>query len=123
MFKCLCLCLSLLVQREVRERQAVMDRCDEYEKVIALKDQMLWDLNLRLGQTKEQLEVEKQVAREYGEEVEAWVDLVEKLRGENELLKRQLRGREGGEEDSESEGGKASSRRRRRNPHHFSTAS
>ena len=75
---------------------------------------MLWDLNVKVRELSEKWEVEREVAREYGKEVEGWVALTEKLRDENEWLKEQRRRRERGEEEGEERRKREETRGRKR---------
>ncbi len=60
-----------------------------YEKALAIKDQMVWNLITEVRQLEEKAEAETQLGREYEKELEEWATLANRLAEENSVLLRE----------------------------------
>ncbi len=57
-----------------------------YEKALAVKDQMVWNLMTEVRQLEEKAEAETILGREYENELEKWANLANRLAEENAVL-------------------------------------
>ncbi len=57
-----------------------------YEKALAIKDQMVWNLMTEVRQLEEKVEAETILGREYEKELEKWANLANRLAEENAVL-------------------------------------
>ncbi len=60
-----------------------------YEKALAIKDQMVWNLMTEVRQLEEKVEAETLLEREYEKELEKWATLANRLAEENTVLLRE----------------------------------
>ena len=90
------------------ERNEVVRKVDKYEQALAVKDQMLWAMLKDKESWDEKMEGEKDMNKEYAQEMGEWLTLTndmseeinrlredhgkerERLESENEMLRREL---------------------------------
>ncbi|KAG5180093.1 hypothetical protein JKP88DRAFT_264019 [Tribonema minus] len=65
--------------QETAERLEVLRRADRYEKALAIKDQMIWNLMQEASHVVEKATAEAVLSKEYANEMAEWVDLTNRL--------------------------------------------
>ena len=73
--------------RETAERLEVLARSDKYQHALQVKDHMLWTALQDKEKAEELLAEERQLSREYAQEVTQWAEMAQKLSQENLALK------------------------------------
>jgi hypothetical protein len=75
--------------RETAERLEVLARCDKYQHALQVKDHMLWTALQEKEKAEEMLAEERNLSREYAQEVSEWAEMAQKLSQENFALKQE----------------------------------
>lgn len=72
---------------ETAERLEVVRRADRYEKALAIKDQIIWNLMQENGRMEEKAAAEAALSAEYANEMSEWVELTNRLGAQVEELR------------------------------------
>ena len=73
--------------REMAERNEVVRKCDKYEQALSVKDQMIWNMLKDKEKWEEKLQEERDMNKEYAQEMSEWLALTNSMSEEINRLR------------------------------------